>query len=289
MRRDHWLREIERLDPVTDHVRIYRIMTTLEFPWDMNQALSFALYRTYAVPSIGVLLQRTGELTHRTQKRYDDTVLLLDAMLADGLDSHRGRTALRRMNHMHGMYDIGNDDLRYVLCTFVTVPERWMDAYGWRPFSETERVAAAEYYRHLGRHMGIRDVPATHEEFAQTLDDYEADHFAPDPRAREVSEATLSLMQTFPPFHLLPAGASRRAALALMDGPLLDAFGYPHPSRLERAVVRGGLRARGHVVKRMRPRRDPATIEEVANVRSYPDGYDVAELGTFRRGFPADG
>jgi hypothetical protein len=289
MRRDHWLREIERLDPATDHVRIYRIMTRFEFPWDMNQALSFALYRTYAVPSIGVLLQRTGEFTRRTQKRYDDTVLLLDAMLADGLESDRGRTALRRMNRMHGMYGIDNDDLRYVLCTFVTVPERWMDAYGWRPFSETERIAAAEYYRHLGRHMGIRDLPATHEEFADAMDAYEAARFAPDPRSREVSEATLSLMQTFPPFHLLPAAASRRAALALMDDPLLDAFGYPRPTRLERTVVRGGLRARGRVVRLMRPRREPATIEEVANVRSYPDGYDVAELGTFRRGFPADG
>ena len=29
---------------------------THEFPWDMNEALSFALFRTYAVPSIGGLL-----------------------------------------------------------------------------------------------------------------------------------------------------------------------------------------------------------------------------------------
>ena len=101
--RDHWLRQIERLDPAADHQRIYAIMSRHEFPWDINQALSFALFRTYAVPSIGVLLHETGELTGRTQKRYDDTALLLDEMAEHGLGTQRGRQALRRMNQMHAM------------------------------------------------------------------------------------------------------------------------------------------------------------------------------------------
>ena len=53
MRRFDWRRRIEQLDPATDYHEIYRIMAAHEFPWDMNQALSFALFRTYAVPSIG--------------------------------------------------------------------------------------------------------------------------------------------------------------------------------------------------------------------------------------------
>ena len=79
MDRYHWARRTAGLDPVDDAAEIVRILSTLEFPWDMNQALSFALFRTYAVPSIGRLLFRTGEFTERTQKRYDDTSLLLDA------------------------------------------------------------------------------------------------------------------------------------------------------------------------------------------------------------------
>ena len=63
----------DELDPVTEHEEIARILTTQEFPWDINQALSFALFRTYGVPSIGNLLFRTGEFTDRVQKRYDDT------------------------------------------------------------------------------------------------------------------------------------------------------------------------------------------------------------------------
>ena len=61
MRRDHWARRIAQLDPATDFAEIYRILVAHEFPWDMNQSLSFALFRTYAVPSIGRLLAETGE------------------------------------------------------------------------------------------------------------------------------------------------------------------------------------------------------------------------------------
>ena len=32
----------------------------VDFPWDINKALEFALLRTYAVPSISGLLARTG-------------------------------------------------------------------------------------------------------------------------------------------------------------------------------------------------------------------------------------
>ena len=96
----------------------------------MNQSLSFALFRTYAVPRVGRLLHHTGEFTTRPQKRYDDTVLILDAILEHGLASGPGKTALRRMNQMHGAYDIAQEDLRYVLATFVVVPERWLQRFG---------------------------------------------------------------------------------------------------------------------------------------------------------------
>ena len=136
MDRHHWSWRISQLDPARDYHEIYRILAYHEFPWDMNQSLSFALYRTYAVPSIGRLLRETGEFTQRTQKRYDDTALILDTILEHRLDSPLGRSALRRMNHMHGAYDISNDDKLYVLATFVVVPIRWVAKYGWRQWTE---------------------------------------------------------------------------------------------------------------------------------------------------------
>jgi ER-bound oxygenase mpaB/B'/Rubber oxygenase, catalytic domain len=283
MQRDHWARRIAELDPATDFAEIYRILVAHEFPWDMNQSLSFALFRTYAVPSIGRLLAETGEFVRRTQKRYDDTGLILDAILEHGLDSATGRSALRRMNQMHGAYGIPNDDLRYVLTTFVVVPLRWLDRYGWRRLTPAERVASCNYYRALGRGMGIKDIPETHEEFAAELDAYEREHFAFDPGARAVADATLALLTTFPPNHLAPAAVVRRFSYALMDDPLLAAFDYPRPTALERRLATGALRARARLLRRRPPRIEPRFARDLPNIRSYPAGYDIAALGTFPR------
>ena len=281
--RQHWSTVIETLDPCADYEQISRILVHHEFPWDITQALSFALFRTYAVPSIGGLLFETGEFTRRTQKRYDDTALLLDEVTEHGLSDPAGRSAVRRINQMHGMYDISNDDMRYVLSTFVVMPVRWLDDYGWRPLSPTERTASTEHYKSLGRHLGIKDVPSSYEEFERLLEDYEQTHFAYDAGARAVADATLDLMTTFPPNHLLPAGLVRRFAYALMDDRLLDAFRYPRPSAAERALARSGLRARARALRFAPPRMEPLRTVDTPNVRGYPRGYRVSDLGTFAR------
>ena len=284
--RDHWRSEIARLDPEVDWHRIYAISYQHEFPWDLEQALGLALYRTYAVPSIGALLDRTGEFDRAVQKRYDDTGLILDTVLEHGMDTSDGRAAIRRMNQMHLSYDIGADDMRYVLSTFVTVPIRWLDDVGWRPFDEVEKVASANYYRALGRHMGIPDLPATWQEFADLLDAYEAEHFGFDPGGRRVADSTLDLMATFAPHHRLPRRVSRQLALALLDDPLLDAFRYPHPPSWQRRAVKAGLRVRGAYLRRRPPRLEPRRFVHSPNFRSYPDGWDIDAVGTFPKGCP---
>ncbi|MEP6816873.1 MAG: oxygenase MpaB family protein, partial [Marmoricola sp.] len=247
--RMHWQRRIAALDPETEYLEISRIISSHEFPWDMNQSLGLALYRTYAVPSIGNLLARTGEFTERTQKRYDDTGLILDAVLEHGFDSADGRAGIRRMNQMHGHYAIPNEDLRYVLCTFVTVPIRWIDEYGYRRLTEIEKVASANYYRRLGSMMNILDIPKTWQEFGEAMDAFESDHFGYDAGGVAVSDATLDLMATFPPSDKAPRRAVRRFALSLLDDKLLDAFGYPHPTALERRVYRALVKARARLLR----------------------------------------
>jgi hypothetical protein len=279
--RDHWRRQHDRMDPVADHREIVTGLATLEFPWDTLNSLSFALYRTYAVPSIGVLLHDTGEFTERVQKRYDDTGLLLEEILEHGLGSPRGRSAVRRVNQMHGRYDISNDDMRYVLSTFVVVPKRWLDRFGYRSYTDVELRAVVEYYRELGRHMNIRDVPEDYAGFERLLDDYEAAHFAFDPRARRVADSTLDLMTTFPPNNLAPARLMKRFSYALMDEPLLRAFHYPVPGRRERAFFLGLMEVRRRVLRLVPARRTPKWTRDFGYFRSYPGGYRVEDLGTF--------
>lgn len=279
MRRDHWKMRNDSLDPETDFVEIYRNVVMYEFPWDMNQALSFALFRTYAVPGIGRLLDETGAFTGQVQKRYDDTALLLEPPTRVGFEHPEAKAAIRRINAMHRAYDIPDHEFRYVLSTFVVVPKRWLDAYGKRPLTPTELEASVNYYRTLGRHMNIKDVPATYAGFEELMDSYEAEHFGYDEGARRVADATLELLLTF---H--PAFAARGVEVfsrALMDDPLLEAFRFTKPPAPVVALSRGALRARGALLRAFPARRNGKRVEDLPWIRSYPDGYRIEELGTF--------
>ncbi|MFD5204062.1 oxygenase MpaB family protein [Streptomyces sp. NPDC058375] len=285
------LKKIQRLDPERDFLEIYRLTVTYEFPWDITRALELALYRTYAVPSIGRLLDETAELTERSQKRYDDTALLLDTVVEHGFDTDEGRMAVRRINQMHRSYAISNDDMRYVLCTFVVTPKRWLDSFGWRRLCCHELAAFAAYYRTLGARMGIKGVPETYEDFERTLDAYEHEHFGWDEGARRVSDATLALMGSWYPAPLAPV--VRGASLALLDDSLLEAFRYRRPGPVARGVTRGALRLRARAVRLLPPRRTPHYARQNPEIKGYPDGYEIARLGTFPtpgvRGCPVPG
>ena len=277
------------LDPERDHARISAIVTSLEFPWDYRQALSLALFRTFAVPSIGNLLARTGEFTARTQRRYDDTALLLDVVLQHGFAHPSSTTAIRRINHMHHAYTISNDDMLYVLTTFVVTTSRWVRDHGWRDLTDDERAAGVRYWTEMGRRMGVRGIPATYAAFADHLDAYEREHFAYSDGGRAVADATLDLLCTFPGVRALPRWLVRRGVLAVMDDLLLDALRYPRPARAERLVVRGALRGRAVIVRHMPRRARPVRAIDARTVRSYPHGFEVAELGTFPRRAAASG
>ncbi|WP_418060608.1 oxygenase MpaB family protein [Pimelobacter simplex] len=274
-----WRDRNAALDAETDYVEIYQNLALYEFSWDITQALSFALFRTYAVPSVGRLLDETGAFTGAVQQRYDDTALLLEAPFVHGFDSEAGKTALRRINQMHRAYDISNDDFHYVLSTFVVVPKRWLDAYGWRPLTDHELRASVNYYRALGRHMAIKDVPETYDEFMHLMDDYERAHFAFDEGGRRVADSTLDLLTTFYPRVVRkPVEVFSRA---LMDEPLLDAFGYAPAPPLAKRLSLAAMRARARVLRHTPSNRRPTFTADLPRIKSYPDGYRLADLGTF--------
>ena len=101
------------------------------------------------------------------------------------------------------------------------------------------------------------------------------------PGGRAVSDATLDLLARFYPRPVRPL--VRQATLALLDEPLRAAFRYPAPHPLARAVTLGGLRVRAAVERRLPARKDPRYVHDMREFRYYPDGYDVAALGTFPR------
>lgn len=274
----YWLRRIEGLDPERDHHEIYRISLGFEFPWDYTRALEFALFRTYCVPSISRLLDATGEFAARPQKRYDDTVLLMAELAEHGYDSPRGKQALRVVNRLHGRYDISNDDMLYVLSSFVYDPITWIDRFGWRPLHMHERLAALYYFREVGRRMNIAGVPEDFAEFRRFKADYERINFRFSPSNQRIGRYTLDLFCSWYPAPLRPLVAV--AVRSLLDQQMLTAFGFPASPDWVGSTVRGALALRSAVVRLLPARRESRLLaRRNRSYPGYPNGYQVTELG----------
>jgi hypothetical protein len=271
-----YLDQIRALDPKTDHQRIVFLSTCYEFPFDTTRALEFALFRTFCVPSISALLDRTGEFGSRAQKRYDDTDLIVSELMERGYDSERGQRALRRMNQQHGRFAIANDDFLYVLSTFIYEPIRWNARYGWRLMCEAERLAMFHFWCEVGRRMGIKDIPADYAEFERYNIDYEKRHYRFTETNRRVGAATVEMFAVWFPRLLRPL--VRRSIYALLEDSLIEGFGFPLPSPLLRRLIDGALKLRAVVLGWFPARRRPRLRTEMAH-RSYPRGYRIEELG----------
>jgi hypothetical protein len=276
------LDEVRGLDPQLAFADIVRIDSAHEFPWDTETALSLALFRTFAVPTISRILLDSGAFTGDTRRRYDDTELLLAEVEEHGLDSDRGREALRRVNRMHAAYPIRPIDMTYVLSTFVVEPRRWIDRYGWRPLDDLEVAAAWRYWRELGARMGVTDLPDAVEAFTAWNRAFERAEFRYDPANHAVADATMTmyLSEVYGlPTALLPA--ARRATLAVLEPELVAALGYDEPPAWLRRTVHLALRGRALVLRHLvPPRTRPYRITEVSRP-TYPFGYRIADLGTF--------
>jgi hypothetical protein len=155
---------------------IARHVATVAFPWDTTRALELALFRMFASPRIGGLLHRTGEFEARTQKRYDDTDLIVSEILENGYASERGRRAIARMNALHARFRIANEDFLYVLSTFVFEPIRWNARFGWRRMTPLERLGW--FWREVGERMHIQDLPESDADFERFSSRYEREIFA---------------------------------------------------------------------------------------------------------------
>ena len=170
-----------------------------------------------------------------------------------GYDSERGKRALRRMNQLHGRFDIANEDFLYVLSTFIYEPIRWNERFGWRPMCEQERLGvlpllargrpAHEHPGHSGRLRGLRAVQSRLRAAALPLHRGQS-------AGRQRRRASMFV-------GWFPRAAWRRwcgrPSTRMLDDPLLEAFGFPRPSPAMRWLVAAGLRMRGRLVRSCGP------------------------------------
>lgn len=181
------------------------------------------------------------------------------------------------INRQHARYDITNDDMLYVLSTFVFEPLEWIDSVGWRRLHPNERLAAFHFYRGVGQRMKISDIPEDIGEFRRWRDDYEARHMRYDHNNHLIGTYTLELMCSWYPEPVRPL--VRKVVLSLVDDEMTRAFGFPWQPPARREAARAALRARSALVRWLPVRRQEYGGGPNRTYPGYPEGYRPADLG----------
>lgn len=216
-------------DAERDHLPILRTVFFRDFAAEIRLGAALALFRVFAIPRLSATLAHTGAWTDESSARLDRTVALLTTLVADGYDGPRGAAALARINAAHGRHHIPNDDMRYVLTTFVTEPARVIARYGPRPLDPLELAAACIFWREVGLRMGIRDIPADFAAMVAYARAYEARHRRPAATNNIVAAGAITAMVQLLPPRLAPLG--RGVLPALLDPDVRRACGLPDAPR----------------------------------------------------------
>ena len=133
-------RTIGDLDPERDCQAIMRWLVGSEFPFDYRRSMiDLNFLKGLAAPRIAGPIRANGYLARFPQKRYDDTALFMMEFVKHGYDSPRGRAAIARMNQVHSHFTILQEDYLYVLVGLMFEPIDWIDRFGWRTLTDTER------------------------------------------------------------------------------------------------------------------------------------------------------
>jgi hypothetical protein len=254
----------------------YRQLALFRMPEDVKIGLNLALYRTWGIPSIASVLHQTGEIVKNTQRRSDDTGLIIYLLIYHGFEHPTSEKVLRRLNLMHRRVGGSSEDYLYALAALMIVPLRWIERWGPHSLSDEDRQGTYEFYAELGRRMRLDNIPGSYAEVVEWFDRFEAAHLRLSPQAAVLHQAARGmLVDRFPP---AARPVARRLVDALLDRPLRQALGVPEPSLFAKASVRVLLSGRAVVLRRRPPRTEPSFRPD-GPVRSYPHGYNPDRLG----------
>lgn len=258
----------------------YRRMAIDTFGFDTQVGLTLALFHTFAPPAVAALLAHTGHVYADADKRTIDTSLFVYELIHGGLEGDRGRGFIRKMNQVHGEWEIANDDYLFVLSVFVVTPIRWIDTCGWRRTTAAERTVAASFYRRLGRLMGIAEVPRDFEGFERYLNDYQDDHLMPSSNSKELTAATLGVITNRLPRAMRPLAPQLLSASLPVE--VSWCLGLPSASTRQRKLIQSGLRATSRFTRPGTIAARPWFSPGAAVPGTYPQGYTLDSIGPQR-------
>ncbi|THH04832.1 hypothetical protein EW145_g5236 [Phellinidium pouzarii] len=170
--------------------KILSVTTNLDMPGLMELSLTFAIFKTFAIPSISEILAKSQQLgtPKNVSKRFADTGILISTWLncpcvdVSRIDlkpeevDPRGAIAIARVNWLHSRWP--------------TI--RWAKAYGWRELLPIEQEAYFVYWKEIGERMNIKDIPETMQELYEWAENYEELNMVPAASNYEVGINTLN-------------------------------------------------------------------------------------------------
>jgi predicted heme/steroid binding protein len=269
--------EVEALDPKEDCDQIFHELT-YEFRTEMKIFAVLYEVRALVVPALGMMFLNSKEFSHRSVRRIVDTVMLFANCIEWGLDSKRGRTAIAKINQIHGRYYIPDDGFRYVLSGIMFVPMEWNERYGFRPMTRNEKLGWFHCFAKMGKAMNIRGINDDYDEMKAWYDEVSRRNAVFHPDKRRLFDEIIGQVLAAYPEKIRPALLT--ALLAGMDDVYLACTGYPAPPKDVAAATKAvffTLGQLGNATPRF------PWIRSLQSSPVYPYGYRVEELGVSRR------
>lgn len=256
----------------------FRQMALFDLAADMELGFFLSYYRNFAIPNIAATLHTNAEIQHRPMKRSYDTAIVIYELIANGLDSPRGKEMVALLNRVHRNVPGSKDDFLYVLLTLLVVPIRWTQKHTWRQPTATELAAASRFFMELGSRMNITAMPASYAEAEDFFDTYEAAHVAPSNQGQHLMDTTVQVFQSRLPTPLRPL-AKQLISTMLDDDRLTQALGLPRSTRIAQNILKSGLAVRNAIHRRRPLKRRPHFTPGAAGSSLYPHGYTLDQIG----------
>ena len=140
---------------------IYRSLFNMEFPLLFTKGIQLALFRTYAIPTISSLLDRTTLLSssRTVPQRYSETWALFNEFALREWGSKAWLQGIARTRAIHGSYrksgKIREEDMLYTLAVVATQPVDLIQTWEWRKLTEVELHAVGTLYQGIAEALDI--------------------------------------------------------------------------------------------------------------------------------------
>lgn len=269
--------EIQKLDPKENCDEIYHFLS-YEFRSEMKVFSILYELRAIVAANTNSFFLATREFSERSVKRIVDTVILFANPLEWGLDSYRGKVCIQKINEIHGRYYIPNDAFKFVLAGIMFIPEDWNSRFGWRPFTQIEKLGWFHSLVKVGRAMNIQEVTDSYEDMKSWYLDLCQRYAQPSVHKRKLFDQVVGQLLACYPEQIRPLLLT--AILAGMDDVYRIATGYPTPPQEVCNATKSVFFTIGHL---------GSTLPRIPWFRTlqsnavYPLGYKLEELGVNRR------